>query len=248
MVVEPVPGQPAAVADIDGDRALVVADFHAGIEDAIRYEQGVELDSRAGARRELLLDLVAESSVELVIFLGDFMHSIGGPGGAERGEIEVLLETLDERDVDALVVKGNHDGDIESFVDAPVTAGDGVRIGDVGFVHGHTWPGRDVLDANVVCIGHEHPTVRLEDTVGGSRIERVWLRGPLDRDPFSERLDDLDWNEPELIVFPAYNDLVGGTWLNVKEQGFLTPFLPDGLVDGNAYLLDGTRLGKYRSI
>lgn len=248
MGVEPIPGVPAAVADVDGDRALVVADFHAGIEDAIRYEQGVELDSRAGTRRELILDLVEERAVHQVIFLGDFMHSIGGPGGAERGEIEVLLEAFDNRGVETLVVKGNHDGDIESFVDAPVTAGEGIRLGDVGFVHGHTWPSRDVLAADVVCIGHEHPTVRLEDTVGGSRIERVWLRGPLVREPFAERLGELTWNDPELIVFPAYNDLVGGTWLNVEGQGFLTPFLPEALATGEAYLLDGTRLGEYRTI
>ena len=248
MVVEPVAGSPAAVADIDGERTLVVADYHAGIEDAIRYEQGVELDSRASERRERLLELVAENGVQQVVFLGDLMHSIGGPGGAERGEIEVLLEHLDDLGVTSVIVKGNHDGEIESFVSCEVTPGNGIRIGDVGFVHGHTWPSAAVLEAEVVCIGHEHPAVRLEDTVGGSRIERVWLRGSLEREPFEARLGDLDWHDPELIVFPAYNDLAGGTWINIEGQGFLTPFLPEALAGGEAYLLDGTRLGDYRTV
>jgi hypothetical protein len=35
--------------------------------------------------------------------------------------------------------------------------------------------------------------------------------------------------------------------VNVPGQGFLSPFLPEALLDGaaEAYLLDGTRLGPY---
>jgi hypothetical protein len=38
--------------------------------------------------------------------------------------------------------------------------------------------------------------------------------------------------------------------VNVDGQGFLSPFLPDALVEAEteAYLLDGTRLGPFRSV
>jgi len=243
--VEPVPGAPAATADLGGERALVVADYHAGIEAGLRYEQGVEIDSRAERRRDRLRGLVAETDPDRLVVLGDLLHAIGEPGGAERGEVEVLLESFPS-DLPVTLVKGNHDGDAESWVEGvEVTGGDGVRIGNVGFAHGHTWPSRDVLAADVVCTAHEHPAVRLEDEVGGSRIERVWLRGETAADPFADRYDGLDWSAPELVVFPAFNDLSGGTWVNVEGRGFLSPFLPVGLVDGQAYLLDGTRLGAY---
>jgi hypothetical protein len=68
------------------------------------------------------------------------------------------------------------------------------------------------------------------------------------RYPFADRHAELDWSRPELIVFPACNELVGGTWVNVEEQDFLAPFLPQGLDAATAYLLDGTRLGPYRSV
>ncbi|WP_276301620.1 metallophosphoesterase [Halorussus lipolyticus] len=253
-LVEPVPGEPVAVATLesgpDPDRALVVADFHAGIEQALRAE-GVSLDSRAEQRRQRLVSLVAETGADRVIFLGDLMHAIGDPGGAERGEIEVLLEALDDRGVPATLVKGNHDGAIESWADLEVTNGAGVRLGDVGFAHGHTWPAPEVLDSETVCVGHEHPAVRLEDEVGGSRVERVWLRGPLSERPFAERESgggESIRDGAELIVFPAFNELVGATWVNVDGQGFLAPFLPEGLADGQAYLLDGTRLGAYAAV
>ncbi|WP_327051828.1 metallophosphoesterase [Halomicrococcus gelatinilyticus] len=246
-LVEPVPGEPAATADLGDERALVIADFHAGIEAALRAEQGVSLDSRAEERREQVLALLDRTEPDRVVFLGDLMQSIAGPGGAERGEIEVLLERVEEHAAVTLV-KGNHDGDVESWVDCDVTPGDGVRLGDVGFVHGHTWPAREVLAADVVCAGHEHPCVRLEDTVGGSRVERVWLRGGLDAAPFAERADADLALDADLTVFPAFNDLTGGTWVNVEGQEFLAPFLPDALADGEAYLLDGTRLGAYEEI
>ncbi len=245
-LVEPVPDAPAAVADLGGERALVVADYHAGIEAALRGERGVSIESNAAERRERLLELINRTGAGRVVFLGDLMHSIGGPGGAERGEVEVLLESLP---VGATLVPGNHDGGIEEWVEGiEVTPTDGTRIGAVGFAHGHTWPAPEVLDADVVCVGHEHPCARLTDPVGGTRVERVWLRGPLDRKPFASRVDDADlfgdWRDPDLVVLPAYNDLSGGTWVN-EEPDFLCPFLPDALPEGEAYLLDGTLLGAY---
>lgn len=256
--VEPLPGEPAAIVRVEagsseqpvepGDRALVVADYHAGFEGALRAE-GVELRDRGTQRREHLLDLLDSTDPDRVIFLGDLAHWIGKPAWSERDELDALVEAVTDR-VPATLVKGNHDGEIEDAVAIPVSDARGLRLGDVGFVHGHTWPSAEVLAADVVCVGHEHPTVRLEDAVGGRRIERVWLRGPLAPAAFTEHVDGeaLAAIGGELVVFPAFNELVGGTWINVEGQEFLAPFLPEGLADGQAYLLDGTRLGDYRSI
>lgn len=242
--VEPVPDEPAAVADLEGDSVLVVADYHAGIERVLRSE-GLEVESQAEVRRERLLSLVVREGVDRVVFLGDLGQQIGEPEGAEREELQTLLGELP---VPATLVRGNHDGAIEDVVDLEVTPGGGTRIGDVGFAHGHTWPDRDVLSADVVCMGHEHPAVRLEDEVGGSRVERAWLRGPLADGPFREHYEaELDV-DAELVVCPAFNDLCGGTWVNVEGQGFLAPFLPEALPSADAYLLDGTRLGDYRHL
>jgi len=261
--VEPVPGEPAATATIAGERLLLVADYHAGYEVGLRYERGVEVPNHASDRRERLLALCERTRSDRLVVLGDLMHSIGDPCGAERGELEVLFESF-PADLAVTVVKGNHDGRIEAWlegsheIDAPVdiVSGGGVALGDIGVCHGHTWPNPAVLKREVVCLGHEHPCVRLTDEVGGSRVERAWLRGRLDPEPFRERPDyeGLSWLErtdespPHVVVMPAFNDLVGGTWVNVTGQSFLSPFLPAGLADGEAYLLDGTRLGAYESV
>jgi putative SbcD/Mre11-related phosphoesterase len=247
--VEPIPGEPAAVVRTDGRALLAIADFHAGIESALRDERGVNLDSNADERREHVQSLLASVAADELVVVGDFMHSIGGPGGAERGEIEVFVESLS---VPVTVVKGNHDGELGEWAGVHVTDASGARIGDVGFVHGHTWPAPEVLRADVVCVGHEHPQVRLTDEVGGSRVERAWLRGDLNPGAFAEHVDtpgpDVGAGAGDLVVFPAFNDLTGGTWTNVDGRGFLAPFLPEALGDGQAYLLDGTRLGRYDRI
>lgn len=250
MRVEPVPAEPAATATVAGDRALILADYHAGLEQSMR-EQGLEVPSRATARRSTVLRLVEETDADRVVFLGDLATAIGDPPTPEREELLALLTALD---VPVTVVKGNHDGDIEDVlaaadVDGEVVSGAGTRIGDVGFAHGHTWPTPAVLEAPTVCVAHEHPMVRLEDEVGGRRVERVWLRGRLDPEPFRTfHDDDAIGVDGSLVLFPAFNDLTAGTWVNVESQEFLSPFLPAGLTGGEAYLLDGTRLGDYRDL
>jgi putative SbcD/Mre11-related phosphoesterase len=253
-LVEPVPDAPAAVADCGDERALVVADYHAGIEAGLRYERGVELRSNADTRRERLCSLCDRLAPDRVVVLGDLVHRIGDPGTGERDEVTAILDALDRRGLPLTLVPGNHDGGVAAAYDRiAVCDSGGLRLGDVGFVHGHTWPDRAVLGAETVCMGHEHPQVRLEDEVGGGRPEKAWLRGRLRPSPFADRTgmspDALAWGVPELVVFPAFNDRSGGTWINVEGETFLSPFLPDGLdADAEAYLLDGTRLGAYRRV
>ena len=250
MGVEPIPDEPAALVETEAKRLLAIADYHAGIETVLRSD-GVEIDSRGQSRRRRLLDLVTQHTPDRLLILGDMVHAIGEPWEAEREELELLFEQLS---VPVTLVRGNHDSALESVIseldcEVTLTEASGTRIGDVGFVHGHTWPSVEVLTAPVVCMGHEHPVVRLEDSVGGARIERVWLRGRMDETVFLERdrYEGIDVSG-HLVVFPAFNDLSGGTWVNVDGQEFLSPFLPASLPDGEAYLLDGTRLGPFRRV
>jgi hypothetical protein len=250
MGVEPLPGEAAALADCGTETALVVADYHAGIEAGLR-RQGVELESGAERRRTRLRALLDRESPDRLVLLGDVGHAIGEPGRSERRELEALLSETADR-VPVTVTMGNHDGGVESVAEnhgrVRVTDGPGVRLGPVGFAHGHTWPSREVLGAETLCVAHEHPVVRLEDDVGGRRVERAWLRGPVGPSPFRAR-HGADSPTPErLVVFPAFNRRSGGTWINVTGQAFLSPFLPEAVPEAEAYLLDGTRLGTYSEV
>jgi metallophosphoesterase superfamily enzyme len=248
-VVQPVPDHPVATVRADDEQILVAADYHAGLEVALRRD-GVELDSAARERREALLSLVRSERPDRVVLLGDVANAIGSPGDEEREELDALFDALTDYAA-VSVAKGNHDGELGQVVaalgydDVTVSDGEGFRIGDIGFAHGHTWPAPDVLDTGTLCLAHEHPQVRLEDEVGGGRTERAWLRGQRDPEPFREHSGVT--SEGEVVLFPAFNDRVGGTWVN-EADGFLAPFLPEGFRDAEAYLLDGTRLGAYDAV
>jgi len=260
--VEPVADAPAAVADYGSGRAVVVGDYHAGIEAGLRYERGVELPSNAADRRQRLLDLVERTGVDRLVVLGDLSHRIGSVEGSEREELDALYSALiEERDVPITVAPGNHDSGLSELWDqragVDILPPSGGLLGDdqqgaIGIFHGHTWPDPSLLSAEVVCMAHEHPTVKLTDSVGGYRTEKAWLRGRLDRAVMAEGGGydpaKLSWADPQLVVLPAFNRRSGGTWINVEGEGFLAPFLPDGLRDGELYLLDGTRLGSYQSV
>ncbi|MFC5135902.1 MULTISPECIES: metallophosphoesterase [Haloferacaceae] len=262
--VEPVVDEPAAVADLGAERALLVADVHAGIEVGLRYERGVELESRADERVDRLCSLIDGTGADRIVVLGDLAHRIGAPEGEEREELETLVSAVTDR-VPLTLVEGNHDAGVaEAFADEIQVIGPeggilregprpDARQSDLAVLHGHTRPDPAIRSADVVCMGHEHPQVRLEDAVGGSRTERAWLRGPLKPAVFGDEEASDGGGEtaasgPELVVFPAFNERSGGTWINVEGGSFLSPFLPEGLAAGDAYLLDGTRLGDFRRI
>lgn len=244
-MIEPIPGEPAAIAELQTHDALLIADYHAGIEVGIRSE-GVELTTQAPSRRDALLELIQSYQVKEVILLGDVGDSIAEPSGEERAEIVDLLEHLTV-DVAVTITKGNHDGRIESittdFDRVQVVDGPGFSRDDIGFCHGHTWPAEEVVAASTLCTAHEHPLIRLEDDVGGFRYERVWVRGTLDQTGFP----DYEKVGNEIVIFPTFNSLSGGTVVNDADD-FLSPFLPDGISNPTVYLLDGTRLGTLSAL
>jgi putative SbcD/Mre11-related phosphoesterase len=243
VTFEPVPGAPAAVARADEECLLVIADYHAGYEAGLRYERGVHVASRAAHRRERLLDLADRTAADRVVVAGDLTHAVGDASGTERAEVERLLNALS---IPITVVKGNHDGGVGDWirgfdgVPVDVIGPQGGRIGGLGAVHGHAWPAPEVLTADTVVVGHEHPHLRLGDSVGGSRIEPVWLRGAIDVSAFPNVGGNAD-SAGTLVVCPAFNDQVPGT--GIEDGAFLAPFLPEALASPTAHLLDGTSVG-----
>ena len=216
-------------------------------------QRGIWTVDSAEAIRDRLLEFVAEADEKIVYLAADRFYSTTLLEG---------LSTAADRGVSITVAPGNHDGGVADLWDdragVDILPQSGGLLGDadrgeaVGVCHGHTWPAPELLSTDVLCLAHEHPTVKLQDSVGGYRTEKAWLRGRLDREVMAAGVDaDPDaiaWSDPELIVVPAFNDRSGGTWVNIESEGFLSPLLPEGLVDADCYLLDGTRLGAYQSV
>ncbi len=144
-----------------------------------------------------------------VVIAGDIRHlSKKSKWVKTLSEIKEITELI--------VVKGNHDIDVEGIK--------GLRIGKYGIFHGHAIPSDEVMQARHLIFGHAHPSVFIQDDVGGYK-ERVFLIGEIE--------------DRKVTVLPAFNDLCASTAVNLeKPAGFM--FRRYDYKKWYAMLLDGT--------
>ncbi|MCK5548117.1 MAG: metallophosphoesterase, partial [Thermoplasmata archaeon] len=208
MEIEPVLDEAALVFG----KSLLVADLHIGIEEEFR-RKGYNIPSQTHRMEKRLVDLIETHDVERLIILGDLKHSIIGSRQDYR-EVRWFLEKMVEH-VGIELVKGNHDGGLQHltkyFDDVKIHGPKGVRMDDVGLVHGHAHPSEDIWKSRTIIAGHEHPVVKFVDRMGMVVYMKTWLRMRFKKGLGPE----------EFIVVPAFNDYLGGTAVNTKDSKFL---------------------------
>ncbi|MFH1821091.1 MAG: metallophosphoesterase [Methanobacteriota archaeon] len=251
MAAVPVYGFPALMLKIGKERALVVSDLHLGIEHELA-EKGISLPSQISKVKVRLIELLKRQRANRLIILGDVKHNVPVTAWQEWHELPGLFENLAKM-VKVDIVRGNHDGDLEGMIPREVAIHDphGMILGKrkrVGLMHGHTWPAPDVLGTELIITGHNHPAIEFRDELGGRTIEPIWLRAKLDPKKFPKKLIPfIKKSPPELLVIPAFSELVGGAAVNRGiPRELIGPMFKAGAVrldEAEAYFLDGTFLG-----
>jgi len=237
--LQPVYGIPALMADY----SLVIGDLHIGVESHLR-KKGFHLVSHTRDMLNAIIEAAGDDANRLIV-IGDVKDSVPGSSKQEYAEIPDFFEELFERFDMIDVVRGNHDTGIEEFLPSKVNVrpASGLKVGDTGFVHGHTWPSAEVMDCDTLVMAHNHPAVMFRDGVGRQTSEPCWMRGTFKEGP-SERYLTLPRN---FIVVPAFNRMLGGSPVNTIGDELLGPILNSDLMnldDAHLYLLDGVDLGR----
>jgi len=227
------------------DNVLVIGDLHIGVESHLG-SKGFHLPSRTAEMRDNLLKISGDATRLVVI--GDVKDSVPGSTKQEYREIPDFFNTMIERFDIVDIVTGNHDTQIEEFLPKHVNVipASGLVIDRVGLIHGHTWPSAEVMASETLIMAHNHPTVMFRDGVGKRTTEQCWFRAP-----FTDAPSVYEKRPKETIMIPSFNRLLGGSPINVKEEGFLGPLMNSGMVDidgAGVFLLDGTYLGKRRNL
>jgi len=239
MDLQPVPGIPA----LRVEEYLIIGDLHIGVE-AHLGAKGFHITSRTDDMFDNILTAAGETSSKLIV-LGDVKDSVPGSTKQEYREIPMFFDRLLEHFDTIDVVRGNHDTSIEEFLPGHVCIrpASGLRIEDVGFIHGHTWPSENVMAAKTLVMGHDHPSIMFRDGVGRLTTEPCWVRGK-----FLKISTDKYPTLPEtFIIVPAFNRMLGGSPVNIIGEGLLGPILNSDLLDlnnANIHTLDGIGLGK----
>lgn len=259
---------PAILVEVE-ERILLASDFHLGLEYELA-KMGINIPYQTERILGDLLTIVHEHRPDRLLLLGDIKHGVPITSFQEQREIPKFFKAL-QKEVETIdVVRGNHDGNIQNLVpkDVSIHSSRGLMLGEdykVAAMHGHAWPSPKLMAADLILMGHNHPTVLLRTPLGVSISQRVWVKGRcegsslaraflknegLEGDPKDvfENQFNVKINNPQMVLMPAFNDLLGGLPVNSETpKSLLGPLLRTGAVkiDGfEVYLLDGSYLGK----
>ncbi|MBS3056478.1 MAG: metallophosphoesterase [Candidatus Aenigmarchaeota archaeon] len=207
---------------------LVIADIHLGITREI-YEAGVRLPSQVENLSDRINYLLKKTKTKNLIIIGDLRHRIPIPSFQEENEVPEFIRKINAYQI--ILVKGNHDGNIESLLnDTNVIVKPWYEISDYIFLHGHTK--LPETSAKKIVIAHNHPGIKFKDKLGNSYVEPVWIKGFYDG--------------RELIIMPCFNELAGTFPVNEKKE-FHGP-VAKKIELPRAYLIDGIELGLLESL
>jgi len=238
---------------IEEIKTLVIADLHIGIEYEL-YKSGINIPSQVAKMKRVIKKLIEQTKAKRLVMLGDVKHDVPGVSYQEMKEIPEFLESL-SKIVKIDICLGNHDTYMKELSPKGVKihSSRGFKIGKFGFNHGHTWLSKELLSCDYLIISHIHPTIQFTDKFGYRIIEPVWVKGRLDQVKIQKRYKIKKTGKLEVIIMPPFNNLLGGTPVNVKKttDELLGPLLKNEFInmdESELYLLDGTFLGKLKNI
>ena len=248
-------GWPAVVVE-KPVKTLIVSDVHFGFE-AELAEKGIRVPSQTRRLKDRLVEAVKMVDARRMIFLGDLKHMVPLSSRIEWREMPRALEELRDLGVELVLIPGNHDGDIERIL------GDLLRYEDsrgvlleaekkLYLLHGHTRPSPQVLESEIIIMGHLHPVVSLRTDLGLIVRRRIWLYARGDKRVLAEKLGLGAGRRGriDLLVMPAFNPILTGMSVNSSPpREKLWPLIRSGafnLDQAEAITLQGERLGSIR--
>ncbi len=242
-IAEPYPS--ILLTDNNGEKNGIISDLHLGMEASyLRTADFPSLHSEKTIKKTI--DLVKKHNPDKLILLGDIKHSLGRPFREEKQILEYFFWTLDDLNMETVIVKGNHDGGLEKYIENYKY----VRIHEETWIkielenekfaflsHGHTKIPQKFLDeANLMVVGHLHPSVKVFLSDGQQSVIRVILK-------ISKRIGNTD---KTVIVLPAFGSM-GGYVFRYSELARMIPIFRQLDLDcGEAEVIDLARnyLGK----
>lgn len=188
---------PWPAAYIKGIDALVIADLHIGLE-GVLSEEGVFLPRTISESTvHLVYDILDSYSPSKIILDGDIKHGFGLLNTSEWSLIKSFFRELVSRNLDIVVIRGNHDNYLGVLLDKF-----GLKLLDRYDYNGYTiLHGHKMIDWNgvneVLIIGHEHPSVYLKDELGTRYKFKCFLWG--------------EYMNHKILVLPSVGELASGS-------------------------------------
>ncbi len=222
------------------EKVFVIGDLHIGYEEALN-RQGILVPRQQFKLTKALLEKILLSlpaKPEAIVINGDLKHEFGRISSQEWRETLKILDLLAGHAGKVVLVKGNHDTNLE-----PNARKREISIVDFYFpdtkreiciTHGHKiWKEGDFKKAKTIIIGNEHPSISIRDGIK-SELYKCFLIGK--------------WKGKKLIAMPSILPIIEGT--DVRREKILSPYLKQPL--GNFEVFVGGdkvyKFGKLRDL
>ncbi|MHA1965159.1 MAG: metallophosphoesterase [Candidatus Thorarchaeota archaeon] len=252
----------------DDTSVLLISDIHLGFEEVLADDRGVQFPPQHPVILERVESLVKKYRISHLFIIGDVKHTILADSYYNWEILPEFMETL-ANDVETTVVPGNHDGDLKALLPRNVNITDvhgimtGPKESQIGLLHGHSWPSPDVLDAKLIVIGHNHPTIRrFRDAsvpeIGRSSRRRfagtvpVVVKSKLDKNCVRRAMGILEIpsdDESVLFTLPSFNELLSGVSINYPKSEFQGPLFENqcaSFLESEVFSIDGIFLGSVK--
>ncbi len=189
-------------------KTIIISDLHIGFEESLK-KQGVLVPRTQYKQIIKRLDWITSNvNVENVILNGDVKHEFGTISQQEWREVLRLIEYFEKKNIEIIIVKGNHDTIIGPIArKKQLKEVKEFRHKNILITHGDYVP--DKL-APVIIMGHEHPAITLREKAKAEKF-KCFIKGK--------------YKKSIIIVQPSFNPLTQGT--DVTKEEALSPLLSD---------------------
>lgn len=212
-----------AVDGEDGERWLLIADTHVGLEVELG-KKGVRIPSQSGRLAQLVVEGAERFGATSLVVLGDVKHEIASIIDSAR-EVREFLDLVAPKFNKVVLVRGNHDGNLDMILSSNVKP-NVYLVNSRGFIlrsrdgknllllHGNSKPSvEDFVEADVIVMGHTHPAILIQDVTGYVMRAPVIVKIKVDKALFGRNMygNDLDVKgQLSMIVLPVFNPLTVG--------------------------------------
>ncbi|WP_054841747.1 metallophosphoesterase family protein [Vulcanisaeta distributa] len=209
----------------DGERWLLIADTHVGLEVELG-KKGVRIPSQSARIAQLVLDFAERTGATSLAILGDVKHEIASIVESAR-EVREFLNRISSRFNKVVLVKGNHDGNLDLILSSDAKPNVYLIDSRGGFIirsrdgknllllHGNSKPRiEDFMNADVIIMGHTHPAILIQDVTGYVMRAPVIVKVRVDKSVFGKNMYNTEIGATggpmNIIVLPTFNPLTVG--------------------------------------
>ncbi|TFG07248.1 metallophosphoesterase [Candidatus Thorarchaeota archaeon] len=259
----------SAILETDSGSILLISDLHLGFEEELAKQKGISFPPQQENILHRISVLVDKYSIGRLYILGDIKHTITADTPFNWQLIPEFMMALMDL-VHTHIIPGNHDGDLAALLprNVPIESVFGILLTEkptIGLLHGHTWPSEQVLCAETLILGHNHPTIRSVRVASAPDIGReerkrrgtsipVILQSQLDKNCVRlcmntpQKSDD---TQGLVITLPSFNELFSGVAINRLDTGFRGPLFENNCVDfleSEVFSMSGQYINSVRGL